>query len=88
MVLEHRDAPDRRNLNRRLHLAIRKLPLPLFAAKTRVLSGWTEISAPSFVRANPLLLSGAMVVPTIARRAVLRIHFKENANVNQQGQRR
>jgi hypothetical protein len=53
-----------------------------------LLSGWTEISAPSFVRANPLLHSGAMVVPTVARGAVFRIPSKENANVNQKGRRR
>ena len=83
-------------------MAVRKLPLPLFAAKTRVSRTGDSpqylhfvlavrldrISAPSFVRANPLLLSGAMVVPTVARRAVFRIHSKENANANHQGQQR
>jgi hypothetical protein len=98
-VLEHRDAPDRSNLNRRLHWLFASyhyhyspqrpeshgLATPLNIFISFLLSGWTKINAPSFVRANPLLLFGAMVVPTVARRAVFRTHSKENANVNQQG---
>jgi hypothetical protein len=85
-------------------MAVRKLPLPLFSAKTRVSRTGDSPQYLHFVLAVRLdrnqcafvcesqsltiLLSGAMVVPTVARRAVFRIHFKENANVNQQGQRR
>jgi hypothetical protein len=83
-------------------MAVRKLSLPLFSAKTRVSRTGDSPQYLHFVLAvrldrnqcafvcesHPLLLSGAMVVPTVARRAVFRIHSKENANVNQQGQRR
>ena len=95
-MLEHRDAPRPKQPKKEAawlfasyhcRCSVQRpeshgLATPLNISISFLLSGWTEISAPSFVRANPLLLSGAMVVPTVARRAVFRIHSKENANAN------
>ncbi len=80
-------------------MAVRKLPLPLFSAKTRVSQPGCATSYLHFVaisrqprnqyalvcESQPLMTSRSHGLPARCPISGAQIHFKEKANANQQG---
>ena len=83
-------------------MAVRKLSLPLFSAKTLVSQRGRSTRYLHFIdcvrqdrnqyvlvcESQPLLSFGSHGLPARCPACSAQIHFKENANANQQGQRR
>jgi len=83
-------------------MAVRKLSLPLFSAKTLVSQPGCSAHYFHFIatvsqkteqyalvcESQPLMTSRSHGLPARCPACGAQIHFKENANVNQQGERR